>query len=282
MRGYYGEIWKIDSNSGSYFAKTVSSKSHRILYERSFPVMEYINQQGIAYISKTIKTSDGRLFTDFNGTAFGMFEWIDGENIQNERTKIEEYRMLCGIYAISKIGLDIPVEDFSLKHLDLFNQFRKKCGAKITGLFEQHRDKINHCSNRLKLFSSRCINDKSNFYITHGDAGGNIIVNGNDYYLVDWDDPMYAPPERDAWFCLHWDWAVNEFNTCLKNNGINYILRRERLAYYCYNSFFWYLTLYLKSYFEINNEDEIYNQLIDYISGDCWIEDNIKYADTIK
>ena len=147
-------------------------------------------------------------------------------------------------------------------------------------LFDNKRTIIEHRAERLAQFAELCQNDRSHFYITHGDAGGNIITDGEHFHLVDWDSPMYAPPERDAWFCLHWEWATSAFHDALTRHGIDYALRSERLAYYCYKFFFLYLSFYLESYFDKSIDgDKIVGEVTDYFS--CWIEDNIKFADSL-
>jgi thiamine kinase-like enzyme len=78
---------------------------------------------------------------------------------------------------------------------------------------------------RLMTFAKRCRTDFDHFYITHGDAGGNIIVSEDKFYIVDWDETMLAPPERDAWFCMHWSWAMNAFHDVLRQSGIEYALK---------------------------------------------------------
>lgn len=36
--------------------------------------------------------------------------------------------------------------------------------------------------------------------ITHGDSGGNVIVlSRDDIYLIDWDEVLLSPAERDTW-----------------------------------------------------------------------------------
>src|SRR5262249_21693617 len=36
--------------------------------------------------------------------------------------------------------------------------------------------------------------------ITHGDPGGNVLVKSpSDLYLIDWDEILLAPAERDLW-----------------------------------------------------------------------------------
>ena len=274
-RGYFGETWKLTTADQSYFLKLVSSVSHKPRYENSFHIIQQINNQGIDFVSKIVKTVHGELYTHFDSAVLGVFEWIDGENIQNEHTKIYEYKMLGKIYTVLPAGLNIPREDFSGKSADVFfAQCERLDNKELLSLFYNQREKIQHRAERLKLFANRCKSDLSKFFITHGDAGGNVLVKDKKFYLVDWDDPILAPPERDAWFCMHWDWAMDAFHKAMRHNGIFYTLRPERLAYYCYHMFFFYLNEFLKTYFE---SGEIL--ISDYFT--CWIEDNLKFADSI-
>ena len=72
-------------------------------------------------------------------------------------------------------------------------------GDAILSVFEQHKDRIVHCASRLSHFASVCQRDTGDFYFTHGDAGGNFFIGHGKHYIVDWDEVMYAPLERDAW-----------------------------------------------------------------------------------
>ena len=285
-RGYYGETWRLNTVDNCYFVKLDYSPNKEI-YKRSFPVIQHLCDHGINFISRIVKTKDGSLSAQFEGAILGIFEWIDGDNIQNEQTKIEEYKILAEIYAVSFDGIVIPRDEFSTANADLFyrqwdklkNASGNKNSAAVLSVLEQYGSRFRERADRLALFAEKCKSDTSHFYITHGDAGGNIIVNDNKYYLVDWDDVRLAPPERDAWFCLYWEWAMTAFNGALKANRIDYILRSERLAYYCYDMFFFYLNAYMKTYFALGG-DSMAKMLTDYLNG--WIEEEMRYADKIQ
>jgi len=284
-RGWYGETWRLDSNGGSYFIKIVYPEIHKPCYERSLPVVEHMNRHGINSISKIIKTVNGSLFTHFDGATVGIFEWIDGENVQNERTKIHEYNILAKIYTVPTKGLEIPHETFGAESVALFHKQWDTLKSDpdnhtvLLNLLETNKNKADKLQDRLMFFSEQCKGDLSHRYITHGDAGGNVIMNGDCFYIVDWDEPVIAPPERDAWFCLHWDWATKAFNDALRDNGIEYVLRPERLAYYCYNSYFWYLTKELDFYLEYGDTSGELTKIIANDLDNSWIYENIEYAD---
>ena len=74
--------------------------------------------------------------------------------------------------------------------------------------------------------------------------------------------------------CCH-DWARDAFHNALSQNDIKYELRMERLAYYCYHFFFYYLAAYLDGFTQSDNIQTIE----EYI--DCWIVKSIEYADKI-
>ena len=274
-RGFYGETWKIDAVDCSYFVKVVYPAAHKSVYESSFPIIDHINRHGIDFISQIVKTNKGRLSEQFDGAVLGVFEWIEGVNRQDEESKIREHQALAKVYTVPTEGLFIPRESFSTESADTF--FRQWAAlptdTTLNTLFERHRAKIEHRAIRLRLFSERCRNDDASFFITHGDAGGNFIVGCAKDYIVDWDAPILAPPERDAWFCMNWDWAIKAFHDALRQNGIDYVLRQERLAYYCYHMFFFYLNAYLDSFTQIG----VASGVEDYMND--WIEESFRYAD---
>ncbi|MDR1599384.1 MAG: aminoglycoside phosphotransferase family protein [Oscillospiraceae bacterium] len=287
-RGYFGETWRLASPDGDYFLK-LNYSPRRETYANSFHVIEHMRGHGAGFVSEVVKARDGSLFTRWDDAVLGVFRWLDGETVQDERTKREEYRMLAKIYTIPTEGLSIRVEDFSTRaqaaYLDQYARLRQdghETSARIINLLDSYKGKFDRRGGRLRLFSERCAGDVGPRFITHGDAGGNIIVNGGRFSLVDWDDPALAPPERDAWMGALWfDWARDACERALLDAGIPYKLRRDRLAYYCYHSFFWYLTEYLEAYFVLRDVGRDWVETLGtYFT--CWIEDGVRLADMIE
>jgi len=242
-RGFYGETWRMEASGSSFFLKLVYFTAHQGVYERSFPVIEHLCNHGIDFISRIVKTADKRLFTRFDGAVLGLFEWIDGKNVETDETKIPEFDMLARVYAVPISGINIPREDFAGISADgFFEQWSATTDARINSLLEKNRAMLEYRAQRLSYFAGLCRGDDSHFYITHSDAGGNFIVAKDKYYIVDWDGAILAPPERDAWVTGYRDWAKELFQQSLRRHGIDYTLRSERLAYYGYHMFFYWLT----------------------------------------
>jgi len=272
-RGFYGETWRLETAEKPYFIK-LDYSPHKEIYKRSFSVIDHLCRHGINSVSKIVSNANGELFSDFESAILGVFDWIDGENVQNEQAKIEEYDILGKVYTVPTGGVPIMREDFSGKNADKFTGQRDALKNKLLiSLLEKHRGKLESRAVRLKKFAELCRGDTTGFVITHGDAGGNFMVSGDTYYIVDWDNPVLAPPERDAWVMCGQNWAMDAFRDSLCRNGVAYTLRPERLAYYCYDFFFFYLTSYLDTTTHTDVVEE-------YIDG--WINESFEYADKIE
>ncbi len=282
-RGYYGETWRMDMAHGRYFLKLDHSPQHQIKYRNSLAVVDYLCAKGIDFAGTIVKTTSGDLYCAFGSAVLAIFDWIDGENLESDATKIPEYEMLCKLYAVSKPGFDIPRAEFSdaiaSEFYSRFEQLKEQAAdvqARNTCSFlEQKSDLLRHYAARLGYFAKRCGEDTSNFYFTHGDAGGNLLSGAGGYFIPDWDEVMYAPPERDAWVMCCRQWAVCLFNKTLRKNRIDYQLQPCRLAYYCYHMFFYYLVEFLKGF----TKGGLQTELEAYF--DSWIMERMEYAETI-
>ena len=275
-RGFYGETWRLDSDGAAYFLKLVYPAAHKPLYENSFAVISHLCDHGIDFICRIKKAKDESLYTRFDNAVLGVFNWIDGENIETDATKIPEFQMLAKVYTVPAQGVSIPREDYSGKSAEtFFGQWDKLKNERLLALLEKDRAKLEHRAKRLANFAGLCRGDPARFFITHGDAGGNFLAGGGRYYIVDWDNPVLAPPERDGWCMCGREWARDAFQNALLQNGITHILRKEQLAYYCYDFFFFYLSSYLDSFAPGDSVQEIEKFM------DGWIEESIRYADPV-
>ncbi len=281
-RGFYGETWKVQGADRAYFVKLVYAQTHKQTYQNSFDLAAYLTDCKLGFIPALICSKSGERFTVFDGAVMGVFEWVDGENIQNEATKKAEYRMLARIYALTRPDMPLAREDFDGQgFVELSGRLKALDDAGLNALFERLDGRIRRRAERLALFSRRCRADTTHFYITHGDAGGNIVCSGDAFYLVDWDIPKLAPPERDAWFCMGWPWATALFEQSLADAGVDYRLNPDRLAYYAYFYYFYYLNEYLKAYQALpEGREALLSQIEQFCVG--WIEESFVCAEQIQ
>ena len=284
-RGYYGETWKLVTRDKCYFAKLDYFNRHQDIFKNSLPVVDYLCSNGIGFINNVLKTQNGKHSTTFGQAILGIFEWVDGENMETDDTKTPEYQMLCDVYKLTKQGFDIPVMEFTdASAIQFYRKWEliksspqnKTCDI-VLSILQQHSQKLNQCYSRLSHISQLCKRETPDFYFTHGDAGGNFLVKNNRFYIVDWDEVMYAPIERDAWVMSCHAWAVELFNDTLAKKKIPYILRPERLAFFCYHMFFHYLNEFIEDFILHDQTHEIE----EYFSS-SWIWERVEFADRAK
>ncbi len=286
-RGFYGETWAVITNENKYFLK-FNYSNVQDEYAKSFAVMDYFSSMGIDFTPKIIKAKNGALYTNFENGVLGVFEWIDGENIENDDTKFFEYDMITKIYSLPKFDGCINSENFDVSVIeDVYRAFeilKNSSDKDFNYLYDAIMckwDLILFREKRLRELSNRCKGNTNNFYITHGDAGGNFLVNGDKRYIIDWDAPKLAPPERDAWFVsIHKPWAKDYFNKCLKKHGVDYKLDDNRLQFYAYYSYFYYFFEYMTALFSVKvQKKELIQDVISYMS--CWIEEQLAVCDSV-
>lgn len=67
---------------------------------------------------------------------------------------------------------------------------------------KEHRTVIHHLVDRAEALSKKIREQSSEFVLCHSDIhGGNVLIDENgSIFIVDWDDPIMAPKERDLMF----------------------------------------------------------------------------------
>jgi len=276
-RGYYAETWKFTSGARDYFVK-LDSTGHQQRLRASLPVIDHLWNHGIRFINHPIHTVNGHLYSEFSGGTLAIFDWITGHNVETDAAKPAEYDMLAQVYALSLGDVTVPQLHFSRDLADRFfaiwNGLER--GSDVDNMLEAHRDVIELRASRLSMLAEICQGDQSGFVLTHGDAGGNFMTDGDHCYIVDWDEVQLAPPERDAWVTCTKPWARTIFDDALQRHGINYVLQPERIAYFCYHMLFFYLSEVLSG---VNKSDPAV-EIRDLLDG--WTKGRMKWADALE
>ena len=238
-RGFFGETWRIQIKNDAFFAK-IDFSSHKSIYRDSLPAVAYLNAEGIDFISKIVRAADGSLYKNFYNGIFCLFEWAEGEN-REDYPVARLFEKLAQIYKIPPNDRVMKRERFStsciracyanLRSVQLASDKASKDLAKILA---EKEDVINFRAERLESYALICRSDNGHFHITHGDAGGNAILSGERFVIVDWDQPLLAPIERDAWFFLADAANMSSIQHVLDIEGIGYRLQPDRLAFYAY------------------------------------------------
>lgn len=255
--GFYGEIWELHSQQERFIVKLDTSSRHQRVYDRNLPVLPYLWDQGVRHIPRIVPTCEGALRVYFAEGVLVVFSYVPGEHLQVGQHEDLLFDGLTRVYRVPPPDF-LAREHFSPQaerdvsiYLTTLTTFPHQAASDIARVMRDNLPLISQAATRLQYFAARCMGDDSGFLLTHGDPKGNGLLHEGQVSLIDWDDPLYAPPERDAWHYLTSAGAVDSFNEALSHNGIHYTLRQERLAYYGYAMFFQYLREGLACFFDM-------------------------------
>src|SRR5207248_1601000 len=76
---------------------------------------------------------------------------------------------------------------------------RNDAEAHLQGFVTREWCRLEQDWQRFKAIAQRCRDEQPPLVITHGDWPFNLLQSEN-IYLVDWDEVLLAPAERDLWF----------------------------------------------------------------------------------
>lgn len=284
-RGFYGETWDIQAGNDRYFLKIDYWSHHKEEFQNSLSTVQYMTDNGISFVPKVIRTKDGHLYSRFRQGTAAVFEYVPGELSENCPTE-HLYGCLAKIYRLEADRTALTAESFDARRPDTFRRLRELPGlpAEVKKALAGKEPAVSWYGERLKYFSAACRDKKGNFHITHGDAGGNCILNKGRLFLVDWDSCLLAPVERDAWISICDRETLEKIQSVLAVNGVDDTLEQNRLCYYCYDFFFHYLNEFLKAIAGAEREEqrtEISKSLIGYLT-DSWIYKRLDTADMVS
>ncbi len=184
----------------------------------SLVILELLQTAGIREIIFPIRTIRGDLtqkFSDFTLIVYPFVEGQDGfSRSLNQRQWIQLGKILRQIHDIKvpeKIQSRIRREDFSPKWREAVRshyiqiekiQINDEIGRKFAKFFKEHKSTIEQLVNRAEQFCQKVRDKPLKLVLCHSDIhGGNILLSDHDtFHIVDWDDPILAPKERDLMF----------------------------------------------------------------------------------
>ena len=267
----------ITGDNRRFFCKVIRKPAFVEAAVKSLPVLNELRRSGIPNISAPVRTVDGALYCTAKSSTVIVFDWIDAE-----QTFDFDRRVLGEIIAAvhgTRPAPSIPIahEEFLFLYCDLFPERLAEAlspagpdpvRVELRELLEVYREEIEQDWRGFLQLARRLTALDPAMVITHGDAPGNVLVgNGNQHYLVDWDDVMLAPVERDLWFLV--DDA--EFTAGYRSRFPDISINDDLVAYYA-------LTRYFADMFEFIDEilaehpRQHRQRNLDALRDDCFVK----------
>lgn len=208
-------IYKAEAYEGpSYFVKL--KRGHQ--YDMSVAILALLQASGIHQIIPPIKATDGQLTQSFNDFTLTVYPFINGQNGFCHNLTEDQWialgKVLRQIHEIdvpSSIKDLIRKETYSGKWREVVRSFdahieRNLIGdettLKLQAFMREHKAVIHRLVDQAESLSQKIQKQSSEYVLCHSDIhGGNVLIDGNGaIYIVDWDEPIMSPKERDLMF----------------------------------------------------------------------------------
>jgi spectinomycin phosphotransferase len=177
-----------------------------------------LHDAGIPQIIPPINTTQGQPHQQIDNSTLIVYPFIDGEDGFHRNLSDNQWITLG--QALRQVHeLEIPLsiqnqvrrENYSSKWRDAVRSLDKHFEAapidndialKMIKFIQENRAVIHQLMDRVEHLSQIMVAQSSSFVLCHTDIhGGNVLIDKNDMlYIVDWDEPMMAPKERDLMF----------------------------------------------------------------------------------
>lgn len=208
-------VYKAHTHDGlSYFVKLKRGHHHDI----SVTILSLLQSSGIQEIIPPIKTIHGRPTQYIDDFTLIVYPFVEGQNgfcynLTDEQwvTLGKVLRQVHEFNVPPSIKDQIRREVYSSKWREAVRSFLlhrdgtptgDEIALKLQAFMKEHRVIIKRLVDRAESLSQKIQEQSPEFVLCHSDIhGGNVLIDvSGAIYIVDWDEPIMAPKERDLMF----------------------------------------------------------------------------------
>lgn len=213
-----------DPNTAVYQALTVDETSYFVKLRRgrfdelSVTLPKWLSDQGIRPIIPPLTTTTGQLWANLDPFALILYPFVEGrdgyEVPLSERHWHEFGVALRGIHAAAlppTLLSQIRRETYSPHWRNMVNGFLERLGDEVyddpvarelAAYLPTKRAELGALVARTEALAQTLQTQTPEFVVCHSDlhAGNFLIANDGALTIVDWDDPILAPKERDLMY----------------------------------------------------------------------------------
>lgn len=186
--------------------------------EASVLVPQYLHDQGVAQIIAPRKTIFGSLWGKLGEYTTIVYPYIEGRNGFEVPLHDDQWvtfgSALKQIHKSSlppSIAEKIPIETYSAHWREKVKDFQIQSSARtyhapdearLAELLRKHQEEIRQIIGRAERLAHQLQLQTPENVLCHSDlhAGNLLITDDRTFFIVDWDEPILAPRERDLMF----------------------------------------------------------------------------------
>jgi len=285
-RGFYGETYRADTDSGSFVVKLDRWPTHKQEFAASLELVDMITANGIDFVPALMHGRNAERSFAFDGGELAMFEYAEGihtEDVPGEAL-FERLGIVYGCCRAPRMAADslfTMAEYERVCRLKAALELSDAAGKAILASLDRRQEMLDARAEKLRMFMERCRGKEFPTVLTHGDAGGNCIVNSGGLSIIDWDTAKYSVPERDAWAHMTGPESIVRIETGLAKGGFSYRLDMDAFGFFANAWFFEYIGNYLQC--AVDGSAEVRVRMSGYLEEyfGCWIFDVLDRADEL-
>jgi spectinomycin phosphotransferase len=213
-----------DSNSAAYRAVADDGTLYFVKLRRgvfdqtSVELPRFLSDQGITHIIPPLMTKTGQLWATLDAFTVILYPYVEGRNgfevALSERQWHDFGVALKRIHTTAvppTITGRIRRESFAPRYRESVRTFLSRLeddplddpvARQLTTFLKSKQDVIHDLVERAERLAQALQAQTPEFIVCHFDIhAGNLLIEDNGrFYIVDWDDPILAPKERDLMF----------------------------------------------------------------------------------
>ncbi|HEX5839203.1 MAG TPA: phosphotransferase [Anaerolineales bacterium] len=212
-----------DSRTAVYRAVSDESIAHFLKLRKNFDevivrVPAFLKESGVGAILVPLGATSQQLWADFGEYKIILYPFIEGKNgFEMELSDLHRQSLGAALKEIHTAK--IPSHLRSLVRKETFNAgwredmrqyqaqaakdiFTDPTAAKLAAFIRSKQNEITRVVEQSEQLADTLRSRDWDFVLCHSDIhGGNILIGDTgELYIVDWDDPILAPKERDLMF----------------------------------------------------------------------------------
>jgi spectinomycin phosphotransferase len=198
----------------SYFVKLKRGHFHSV----GITLLSLLQMAGLQHIIPPVKTIHGKPILHIKDYTLIVYPFIEGRNAFSHTMTNDQWITLGKVLRqIHEFALPQSVHDKISREMyspkwrkavrTMYSHFRTKhysdeIALKLVAFMKEHDAEIYRLMDRAERLSEVLCHQTHKLVLCHSDIhGGNVLIDKSGViYIVDWDEPIMAPKERDLMF----------------------------------------------------------------------------------
>lgn len=213
-----------DMNASVYKAQTEDQRAYFVklkrgnLHDIGATLLALLHDEGIQQIIPPLKISQGRVTVHIDEFTLIVYPFIENQNGFNQALTEDQWltlgKALRKIHAFKippAVQDQIKRETYSPKWREIVRSFYSPIDVEPSGdevakkllmFMKGRKDEIQRLVDKAEFLAQEIRQKSPEFVLCHADIhGGNVLIGTNgSIHIVDWDEPIMAPKERDLMF----------------------------------------------------------------------------------